>query len=81
MVLLLRDWVNQIPMVTLAGVMIRIAINTANVRSITSIRQIPKSDTSVMVLTVVITVSTHNLAIGLLASEAGGRGGELAAPH
>jgi SulP family sulfate permease len=70
MVLLARDWVNQIPMATLVGVMILIAINTANVRSITQVRQIPKSDTAVMLLTVVIAVLTHNLAIGLLAGVA-----------
>ncbi|MEA5424577.1 SulP family inorganic anion transporter [Synechococcus sp. CCY9202] len=70
MILLAREWVNQIPMATLVGVMIMIAINTANLRSITEIRRIPRSDTAVMVLTVVITVLTHNLAIGLLAGVA-----------
>jgi SulP family sulfate permease len=57
-------------MATLVGVMILIAINTANVRSISEIRQIPKSDTAVMLLTVGISVLTHNLALGLLAGVA-----------
>ncbi|MEB3322550.1 MAG: SulP family inorganic anion transporter [Synechococcaceae cyanobacterium] len=70
MILLARDWVDRIPMATLVGVMIMIAINTANFRSITTIRVAPKSDTTVMLLTVVITVLTHNLAIGLLAGVA-----------
>ena len=70
MILLARGWVNQIPMATLVGVMIMIAINTANFGSLTGIRQIPKSDTAVMLLTVGITVITHNLAIGLLAGVA-----------
>jgi SulP family sulfate permease len=70
MILLARDWVTQIPMATLVGVMIMIAINTANFPSITRIREIPRSDTAVMLLTVVITVVTHNLAIGLLAGVA-----------
>ncbi len=70
MILLARGWVNQIPMATLVGVMIMIAINTANFGSITGIGKIPRSDTAVMLLTVGITVLTHNLAIGLLAGVA-----------
>ncbi|MFQ6539165.1 MULTISPECIES: SulP family inorganic anion transporter [Aphanothece] len=70
MILLAQEWVNRIPMATLVGVMIMIAINTANLRSITEIRRIPRSDTAVMVVTVVITVLTHNLAIGLLSGVA-----------
>ena len=66
MILLAKDWVNQIPMATLVGVMIMIAINTANWRSIIEIRRIPRSDSSVMLLTVCVTVLTHNLAVGLL---------------
>lgn len=61
---------NQIPMATLVVVMIMIAINTANFGSLTGIRQIPKSDTVVMLLTVGVTVLTHNLAIGLLSGVA-----------
>jgi SulP family sulfate permease len=57
-------------MATLVGVMIMIAINTANWGSISGIRRIPKSDTAVMLLTVVVTVLTHNLAVGLLAGVA-----------
>jgi SulP family sulfate permease len=70
MILLASRWVNQIPMATLVGVMIMIAINTANWGSIGGIRRIPKSDTAVMLLTVVVTVLTHNLAIGLLSGVA-----------
>jgi SulP family sulfate permease len=70
MILLASQWVNQIPMATLVGVMIMIAINTANWGSISGIRRIPKSDTAVMLLTVVVTVLTHNLAVGLLSGVA-----------
>ena len=66
MILLASQWVNQIPMATLVGVMVMIAINTANWASISEIRRIPKSDTAVMLLTVGVTVLTHNLAVGLL---------------
>lgn len=68
--LLASRWVNQIPMATLVGVMVMIALNTANWTSIRAIRRIPKSDTAVMLLTVVVTVLTHNLALGLLAGVA-----------
>jgi len=66
MILLASQWVNQIPMATLVGVTIMIAIDTANWGSISGIRRIPKSDTAVMLLSVVVTVLTHNLAVGLL---------------
>jgi SulP family sulfate permease len=70
MILLASRWVKQIPMDTLVGVMIMIAINTANWSSLRGIRRIPKSDTAVMLLTVVVTVLTHNLAVGLLSGVA-----------
>ena len=70
MILLAAPWVKQIPMATLVGVMVMIAINTANWPSIGAIRRIPKSDTAVMLVTVVVTVLTHNLALGLLAGVA-----------
>ena len=70
MILLASRWVNQIPMATLVGVMVMIAINTANWDSIRAIRRIPRSDTAVMLLTVVVTVLTHNLAVGLLSGVA-----------
>jgi SulP family sulfate permease len=57
-------------MATLVGVMIMIAINTANWNSLQNLRRIPRSDSAVMVLTVVVTVLTHNLAIGLLSGVA-----------
>lgn len=70
MILLASRWVNQIPMATLVGVMIMIAINTANWTSIQAIRRIPRSDSAVMLLTVIVTVLTHNLAVGLLSGVA-----------
>ena len=66
MILLAGRWVNQIPMATLVGVMLMIAVNTANWESIRAIRRIPKSDTAVMLLTVVLALITRNLAIAVL---------------
>jgi SulP family sulfate permease len=57
-------------MATLVGVMGMVAASTANFRSIRDIPRSPKSDTSVMLLTLVITLVTHNLAVGVLAGVA-----------
>ncbi len=70
MILLAQGWVKQIPMATLVGVMFMVAASTANFQSLRDIPRSPKSDTSVMVLTLVITLLTHNLAIGVLAGVA-----------
>ena len=70
MILLAKDWVQQIPMATLVGVMLMVAASTANWSSLREIRRAPKSDTSVMVLTLLITLITHNLAIGVLSGVA-----------
>lgn len=43
MILLASQWVNQMPMATLVGVMVMIAINTANRGSIRDIRASPRT--------------------------------------
>ena len=57
----------QIPMVTLAGVMMIAALTTVNWRSMAPqmLTRMPKSETTVMIVTVVLTVATGNLAIGV----------------
>ncbi|MEN9766194.1 MAG: hypothetical protein RLZZ32_154 [Cyanobacteriota bacterium] len=70
MILLAKDWVQQIPMATLVGVMFMVAASTGNWSSLREIRRAPKSDTSVMVLTLVVTLITHNLALGVLSGVA-----------
>jgi SulP family sulfate permease len=49
-------------------VMIMVAVGTFDWHSITpaTLRRMPKSETTVMVATVVVTVATHNLAIGVV---------------
>ncbi|MEM8603928.1 MAG: SulP family inorganic anion transporter [Cyanobacteria bacterium P01_H01_bin.121] len=64
-ILLLSDWVRQIPMAALVAVMIMVSIGTFNWASITQIRKIPRSETAAMISTVLITIATHNLAIGV----------------
>ena len=72
MILLAGPWLKQIPMAALVAVMISIAVSTADINGIRNLRRIPKSDTSVMLMTFAVTMLTtpHNLALGVLAGVA-----------
>jgi len=65
--LLIGDVVAQIPMAALVAVMIVVSAATFNWHSIRpkTLRIMPKSETFVMLITVVLTVATNNLAIGV----------------
>lgn len=67
MVLVLDQWLVQIPMAALVAVMIMVSIGTFNWASIKNLREHPLSTNIVMVVTVVVVVATHNLAFGVLA--------------
>ncbi len=62
------DVVAIIPMAALVAVMIIVAVGTFDWHSIqpATLRRMPKSETTVMVSTVVVVVATHNLAIGVV---------------
>ncbi len=62
------DVVAIIPMAALVAVMIVVAIGTFDWHSIqpATLGRMPKSETTVMLSTVVVTVGTHNLAIGVI---------------
>ena len=64
--LVLGQWVEQIPMAALVAVMIMVSIGTFNWGYILSLKRMPKSETFVMLATVSVTIVTHNLAIGVL---------------
>lgn len=68
--LVVGAWVERIPMAALVAVMIMVSIGTFNWSSLRNIHKIPRSETAVMVTTVVITVITHNLAVGVLSGVA-----------
>jgi sulfate permease, SulP family len=59
----------QIPMVALAAVMMIVAIKTVNWHSVQSstLKRMPVPETIVMLVTVAVTVSTGNLALGVAA--------------
>jgi SulP family sulfate permease len=64
----LGDIVALIPMAALVAVMIFVSVATFDWHSIhpSTLKRMPKSETAVMVATVVFTVWTHNLAIGVI---------------
>ncbi|MBD5803824.1 Bicarbonate transporter BicA [Azoarcus sp. Aa7] len=66
LLVLLGDWVAQIPMAALVAVMIMVSIGTFNWGSIRNLREHPKSSSVVMLATVAVTVLTHDLAQGVL---------------
>ncbi|MDN3557085.1 SulP family inorganic anion transporter [Halomonas maura] len=65
MVVFLADWVSRIPMAALVAVMIMVSIGTFSWTSIRDLRKHPMSTNLVMLATVVVTVGTHNLAMGV----------------
>ena len=66
LILALAPWVKQIPMGALVAVMFMVSISTFDWSSLRSLIVFPKSDTIVMVATVVTVVVTHDLAKGVL---------------
>ncbi|MEV5966040.1 SulP family inorganic anion transporter [Kribbella sp. NPDC051952] len=64
----LGDLVGDIPMAALVAVMVMVSVGTFDWHSIRpqTLRRMPRSETTVMVATVVVVVITHNLAIGVV---------------
>jgi sulfate permease, SulP family len=66
LIVVLGDWVKQIPMAALVAIMIMVSVGTFSWSSIKSLRTHPRSSSVVMLATVASVVFTHNLAIGVL---------------
>lgn len=66
MIVFLGDWVKIIPMAALVAIMIMVSIGTFSWSSITNMKYHPTSSTIVMLATVIVVITTHNLAIGVL---------------
>ncbi|GGI11159.1 SulP family inorganic anion transporter [Isoptericola cucumis] len=64
----LGDVVAIMPMAALVAVMIMVAVGTFDWHSVrpSTLRRMPRSETAVMLATVVVTVVTHNLAYGVV---------------
>ncbi|WP_194814586.1 SulP family inorganic anion transporter [Nocardia sp. XZ_19_385] len=69
MVVGLGGLVAKIPMAALVAVMIMVSVGTMDWHSIApkTLRRMPIAETTVMLVTVAITVATHNLAYGVIA--------------
>ncbi|TKW76372.1 MAG: SulP family inorganic anion transporter [Bradyrhizobium icense] len=67
LVTVLSNLMAQIPLVALAAVMMIAALKTFDWHSVlpSTLKRMPKSETSVLVTTVIITVATGNLAFGI----------------
>ncbi|MCC2335131.1 SulP family inorganic anion transporter [Cellulomonas wangsupingiae] len=65
----LGDVVAVIPMAALVAVMIMVSVGAFDWHSVhpRTLRRMPRSETAVMLTTVVVTVASHNLAYGVLA--------------
>lgn len=66
LILLLNDFLVQIPMAALVGVMIMVSIGTFDWASLKTIHKTPVTDTLVMIVTVITVLMTHDLSKGVL---------------
>ena len=62
----LGDVVAVIPMAALVAVMVMVSVGTFDWHSLRTLRRMPRSESIVMVSTVVVVVATNNLAIGVV---------------
>ncbi len=65
MILFLRDIMVQIPTAALIGIMITVSFATFDWKSFRYVKEVPFTESIVMLVTVGIVVYTHNLAIGI----------------
>ncbi|MFC7290443.1 SulP family inorganic anion transporter [Hirschia litorea] len=66
LIVALGDWVGQIPMPALVAIMIMVSIGTFSWSSVKNLKSHPRSSSIVMLATVLMVITTHNLAIGVL---------------
>lgn len=68
LLLVLGDIVGLIPMAALVAIMVMVSVGTVDWHSVRprTLRLMPTSETIVMAITVVATLATHNLAVGVI---------------
>ncbi|AFZ34035.1 sulfate transporter [Stanieria cyanosphaera PCC 7437] len=64
-ILVLKNWVKQMPMAALVAVMIMVSIGTFRWSSFKNIPRIPRTETVVMLTTMFVTIFTRNFALGV----------------
>ncbi|TDM02417.1 SulP family inorganic anion transporter [Macrococcus carouselicus] len=67
MIIVLGDFLVQIPMSILAGIMVVVAFSTFEFKTFRLMKRAPKADVAVILLTVILVLLTHNLAAGVVA--------------
>ncbi|WP_235947265.1 SulP family inorganic anion transporter [Paenibacillus glycinis] len=67
LVVVLGDLLSLVPMAALVGIMLMVCAAIFDWKSIFKMREVPVSETVVMVITVAAVVATHDLAIGVIA--------------
>lgn len=66
LILVLKDFLVQIPMAALVGVMFMVSIGTFDWYSLRTLHKVPITDTIVMIVTVITVLQTHDLSKGVL---------------
>ncbi len=66
-IVFLGDLVSMIPMAALVAVMIMVSIATFDWGSLTTLHKLPRTDATVLIVTVGTTVITHDLSLGVFA--------------
>jgi len=65
LMVVLKPWVSQVPVAALVAIMVMVSIDTFDWSSLRSVVVHPKTSSAVMALTVLVTVATTNLALGV----------------
>lgn len=63
----LKPWVSQVPVIALVAIMVMVSASTFDWKSLGNLLHHPRLSSAVMLVTVVITIATHNLATGVAA--------------
>ncbi|MEM6614063.1 MAG: SulP family inorganic anion transporter [Cyanobacteria bacterium P01_C01_bin.72] len=64
-ILVLQDWVKEMPMAALVAVMIMVSIGTFSWSSFKNMSRIPRTETAVMLTTMFVIIFTRNFALGV----------------
>ncbi|MBQ0131118.1 MAG: SulP family inorganic anion transporter [Comamonas sp.] len=62
----LKPWVSQVPVVALVAIMVMVSASTFDWKSLGNMVRYPRLSSGVMLATVVMTIATHNLAVGVI---------------
>ena len=65
LMVLLRPWVAQVPVVALVAIMVMVSVETFDWRSLGALARHPRLSGAVMLATVAVTLVSHNLAAGV----------------